>query len=605
MGLAVEFQTITEMFKNVVKQFGHESRPVLMHKVDGAYKGISYRELSAMVERCSIGFSSLGMRSGDMVALISENRPEWVISDMAMIRLGAVNVPVYPTTTAKQVEYIFNDAGVKFAIVSNQMNLSKVLKVFEDVKSLQKIIVLNDRNLPQDARVIPFSRIMNSRTGIDADAGDAGATTPHQTMPEDLLTVIYTSGTTGNPKGVMLTHRNMASNIRSAATCLSISPDDTLLSFLPLCHSFERMAGYYTALACGATIAYAESIDTVRENILEIRPTMVASVPRLFERIRHRIMKRVMAQSSLKQKFFHWALEIGKQYEASKRAGGPSLPLAVKRGIAAKLVYGKLNAQTGGRLRFFVSGGAALPRELGEFFDAMGLPIIEGYGLSESSPVISVNTLDDRRFGTVGKPIPGVEVQIAADGEILARGPNIMKGYWNNPQATSEVIDKEGWLHTGDVGELTVDGYLRITDRKKHLFVSSGGKNIAPQPIENLFLANRYIDQFVLIGDGRMYCTALIVAHFDLLKERMRELNVSFASVDELVGKPEVRKIFEEEISTIQKDLPNYERVRKFTLLSNPLTVESGELTPTQKVRRKVVEEKYKDLIDKMYNVGG
>lgn len=603
MALEAEFLTIGEMFVKITAKFAGESRPALMRKVGGEYQGISYDELERMVERCARGLAAFGVRRGDMISIISENRPEWVVADMAMIRLGAVNVPIFPTTTPKQVEFILNDAGVKFAIVSNQTHLSKVLKASSAVKPLRRIIVFSDKPQCDDERVIPFSMIMNSATSTGPQASDLVHW--QQSTPEDLLTIIYTSGTTGHPKGVMLTHHNMVSNIRSAASCLSISRDDTFLSFLPLCHSFERMAGYYTAMACGATIAYAESIETVRENILEVRPTILASVPRLFERIQRRILKHVEAQAPLKQKMFWWSVEVGKKYQQSRRTKSLSVSMRVKRLIADKLVYRKLRAEIGGRLRFFISGAAGLARNLGEFFDAIGVPIIEGYGLSESSPVICVNTLSEYKFGCVGKPIPGVEVRIAPDGEILARGPNIMKGYWNNPRATREVIDSDGWLHTGDVGEFDSDGFLRITDRKKHLFVSSGGKNIAPQPIESLFLSNKYIDQFILIGDGKMYCTALIVPHIDLLKEQLRQLNVQVDSADELVAKPEAYKLFDAEISAIQKDLPNYERVRKFTLLGSPFTIDEGELTPTMKVKRKIVEEKYKHLIDNMYERSG
>jgi len=418
---------------------------------------------------------------------------------------------------------------------------------------------------------------------------------------EDLLTIIYTSGTTGNPKGVMLTHWNMCSNIQASAEAIPFGPDDVLLSFLPLCHSFERMAGYYTAMACGVMVAYAESVETVRDNLLEVRPTIVTTVPRLFERIHSRIMKQVDASPPLQQKIFHWALDVGKEYAKAKKRGSVPFPLGLKRALANKLVYSKLKERTGGKMKFFVSGGAALPKQLGEFFEAVGIQIIEGYGLTETSPVLTVSRLDDYKFGTVGRPIAGVEIRIADDGEILARGPNIMLGYYNNPAATAEAIDAEGWFHTGDVGMFDAEGHLMITDRKKHLFVSSGGKNIAPQPIENHFLESKYIDQFVLIGDGRMFLTALIVPEFDVLKEWVRGRGMGSSSDGDLTADPEVRKHFQAEIDAIQKDLPNYERVRRFELLPQALTVENGEITPTMKVKRKVVEQKYAHLIEKMY----
>jgi long-chain acyl-CoA synthetase len=382
---------------------------------------------------------------------------------------------------------------------------------------------------------------------------------------------------------------------------IEFGPGDVLLSFLPLSHTFERMAGYYTGFACGATVAYAESVETVRDNMMEVRPTIVTTVPRLFERIHSRVMKQVDAGSVLKQKIFYWALAVGREYAAASRRGAIPASLRRKRAIADRLVFSKLREKTGGRMRFFVSGGAALARELGEFFEAMGLTVIEGYGLTESSPVITANRLQNYRFGSVGQPIPGVEVRIEADGEILARGPNIMTGYWNQPEATAQAIDREGWLHTGDIGMFDADGFLHITDRKKHLIVSSGGKNIAPQPIENLFLTSKYIEQLMLIGDHRMYLTALIVPDFEVIKEYADARKLAYATPAYLTRREEIYQLIERDINVIQKDLANYERVRRFVLLDHQFTVEEGELTPTQKVRRSVVEKRYADVIESMY----
>jgi len=335
--------------------------------------------------------------------------------------------------------------------------------------------------------------------------------------------------------------------------------------------------------------------------MLEVRPTIVTTVPRLFERIYSRVMKQVDGGSPLKKKIFFWALEVGHRYAQARRTGSISTGLRLKHAVADRLVYAKLREKTGGRMRFFVSGGAALGKEFGEFFEAVGLNVIEGYGLTESSPVISVNRLDNYKFGAVGHPIPGVEVHIAPDGEILARGPNIMMGYFNNQEATRQAIDTDGWLHTGDIGNLDAEGFIHITDRKKHLFVSSGGKNIAPQPIENLFLSSKYIEQFMLIGDRRMFLTALIVPDFEALKEYADARNIPYTSISDLVKDPDVNDLIDKEINKIQKDLANYERVRRFTLLEKQFSIEEGELTPTQKVRRKVIEERYGHLIDNMY----
>lgn len=603
MAVVTKFSTITEMYDSITQKFICESKPALMHKVNGAYRDISYGNLKNMVENFAFGLASLGVKHGDTIALISENRPEWVVADVGMMKLGAVNVSIYPTLTPKQIEFILNDAEVKFAIVSNQMQLHKVMKILPDVKTLQRIIVMTENGYVEDRRLTLFSAVLTEGERFAKHHPDFLATEVRPVKADDLLTLIYTSGTTGNPKGVMLSHGNLVSNIKASVVGIPFTHEDIVLSFLPLCHSYERMAGYYAAMACGVTIAYAQSIETVRENLLEVRPTVVTTVPRLFERMHNKLVKQVNEASYIRRKIFHWAINVGREYMKARKSNNLSVFLSIRFTIADKLVFQKIRARTGGRIRFFVSGGAALSPALGEFFEAVGIQIIEGYGMTESSPVISVNRLDDYKFGTVGKPIPNVEVKIAGDGEIFVRGPNVMIGYWKNPQATKDVIDDGGWLHTGDVGVLDNDGFLKITDRKKHLFVSSGGKNIAPQHIENLFLQSEMIDQFVLIGDGRMFLTGLVVPKFDFLKSLARKNNIHYENTEQFLSTPALYKIFEDEIGRIQKDLANFERVRKFTLLSQPLTIDKGELTPTLKVRRKVVEERYKRLIDKMYEL--
>ncbi len=601
MSVLVNFSTIPEMFRNIIAKFRDADKPVMLYKQDGRYTGISYGELATRVELFAGGLASLGFKRGDRISIISENRPEWAIADLAAVYLGGVGVPIYPTMTAKQNEYIFNDAGVAYVVVSNRFQLNKVIKVLPEVKLLRKVIVMNEKDCPPDDYAISFERVL--RLGKDFLTENPGYLEDSLKLvrPEDLLTLIYTSGTTGNPKGVMLTHSNLVSNMISAADVIPLGPEEIMLSFLPLSHSFERMAGYYTALACGVTIAYAESIEKVADNMLEVRPTVVTTVPRLFERIHGRIMKKVDAGKPLQKKIFTWACDVGHAVALARKRGKIPALLAAKHVIAEKLVFEKLRARTGGRMKFFVSGGAALPRELGEFFEAAGLHIIEGYGLTETSPVISVNRVANYKFGSVGQPIPGVEVRIAEDGEILSRGPNTMMGYWNNKAATKEMIDKDGWLHTGDIGTIDAGGFIYITDRKKHLFVSSGGKNIAPQPIENMFLANKYVDQFVLIGDRRMFLTALIVPDFEALKEYADGNGIRYQGNGDLVMHPEIQALIDKQIGAIQKDLASFERVRKFTLLEQPFSIDEGELTPTQKVKRKFVEQKYSTMIERMY----
>lgn len=600
MPVCVMFETIPEMFLNLTRKFAAEPRPLFMHKVDGQYVGISYVEAERRMELFAFGLASLGVKKGDRVAIISENRPEWAIADLAIVSLGAIDVPVYPTMTAKQTEYIFNDANVVAVVVSNQYQLNKVLKIAVNVKGLKHIILMNEKS-GVETGAIAFNKVMEMGERFRESNPQYLIEALKMVRPDNLLTFIYTSGTTGNPKGVMLSHGNLVSNIISSAQVIELHERYTMLSFLPLSHSFERMAGYYTAMACGATIAYAESVETVRDNMLEVRPNVVMTVPRLFERIHSRIIKQIDAGPMPQRKIFHWAVKVGYQFQKARKRSELSPILNLKNKLADKLVFAKIRARTGGRMKFFVSGGAALPREFGEFFEAIGLTIIEGYGLTETSPVLTVNRLEGYKFGSVGQVIPGVTLKIADDGEILARGPNIMQGYWNNPDATAELIDKEGWFHTGDIGVIDSDGYVYITDRKKHLFVSSGGKNIAPQPIENLFLGSKYIEQFVLIGDRRMFLTALIVPDFDSLKEYADSHKLSYQTNNDLVKLPEINSLVEKDIQQLQKDLASFERVRKFALLEKPFTIEDGELTPTLKVKRKVVEERYATLIDGMY----
>lgn len=600
MSLAVTFSTIPEMFLNLTDLYAHEERPLFMRKVEGQFQPLRYGDMRAQVAMFFHGLLKLGVRRGDRVALVSENRPEWVITDQAVLFHGAVNVPIFPSQTAKQIEFILRDAGASVVVLSNRYQLSKIERIRDDVPSLKHVIVMNELDDRPD-NVLSFAEVLTSGASDHQQHPHALREAAATILPEDLCTIIYTSGTTGNPKGVMLSHANFVSNIVAAAKILPISDTDTLLSFLPLCHVFERMAGYYTAISCGATVAYAESIETVAENMLEIKPTIVIAVPRLFERIYNRVMRMVEKDAAVKRRIFHAAIGTGKAYARARKQSGVGPLLAARHAAANALVFGKLKQRTGGRIRYFVSGGAALPRELGEFFEAVGLLIIEGYGLTESSPVIAANRLDNYRFGSVGLPLPGIEVRIAEDGEILTRGPHVMRGYYNNPEATAEAIDAEGWLHTGDIGVLDEEGFLHITDRKKHLFVSSGGKNIAPQPIENLFAGSEFIDQFVLIGDKRMFLTALIVPDYEALKQYAAKNGITYDDPEELTGHPDILKLIEQTIQARQKDLANFEKVRRFTLLKEPFTIENGQMTPSMKIRRKAVEEHYKDVIEGMY----
>ena len=486
-------------------------------------------------------------------------------------------------------------------IISTKFQLNKILKIKHNLRYLKFIVVLNEKDISNEEKFIyTFIEVQEMGKNLRATDQNYFSQKMKAVRENDLCTIIYTSGTTGVPKGVMLTHKNIISNVRSALEAYPIGETDIFLSFLPLCHIFERMAGYYTGFSSGGQIYFAESIETVAQNMLEAHPTILTSVPRLFERMYSKIIKNVESQPVKKQKIFYWAIEVGKEYATAKKAGRIPITLSIKHKLADKLVFTKLREKTGGKLRFFISGGAALSRHLGEFFEAAGLIIIEGYGLTESSPVIAANRFDDYKFGTVGKSFPEVEIKIASDGEILARGPNIMQGYFKNKKETDEVIH-DGWLHTGDIGVFDANGFLMITDRKKHLFKTSTGKYIAPTPIENLFLSSKYIDQFVLIGDRRMFLSALIVPDFEAIIEYADSHKIQYTEVEDLMKQKEIIDLFDKDMTQLQKKLANYEKIRKFKLLTKPFTIETGEITPSMKVKRKFVEDEYSNLIEEMY----
>jgi long-chain acyl-CoA synthetase len=589
------FQFLTEEYTNRTKSF------IMMHKVEGKYVGISYQHFKEETEDFAYGLVTLGVTESDRIAIISENRPEWVYSDMAILGLGAVDVPLYPSLTSDSIEYILNNSESRGIIVSNKFQLNKILKIRENCSKLEFIIILNEKDsVSSDENIFTFKEVQLKGGKLKQEDPIYFKDKMHKVRKDDLCTIIYTSGTTGEPKGVLLTHWNILSNSKAALEILPIYESDVWLSFLPLCHIFERMGGYYTGFASGGTMCYAESIEAVSTNLMEIKPTLMTSVPRLFERIYSKVIKNVDSQPVKKQKIFYWALNAGKEYAQAKKAKQISLSLSLRYKLANKLVLQKIREKTGGNLRFFISGGAALARELGEFFEALGILIIEGYGLTESSPVITANRLDDYKFGTVGKVIPGVEVKIAQDGEILARGPNIMQGYYKNKKETDAVL-KNGWLHTGDIGVFDAEGFLVITDRKKHLFKTTAGKYIAPTPIENLFVSSKFIDQFVLIGDSRMFLSALIVPDFEAVKEYADSHKIPYSSTEELAKNAEIYKVIENDMTKLQKQLANYERVRKFVLLDKPFSIETGEITPSMKIKRKFVEERYRHMIEEMY----
>jgi len=592
-------ETLAEIFYNSVDQYQKPDH--LKVKKGGAWTPISSAEFRTAVEETAAGFESLGLKSTDRLGILGENRPEWAYTDLATLCSRATVVTIYPSLPANQILYILKDSGVRIVVASNQTQAEKVLAVRADAPELQHVVVMDDAAVFGTQTLSSVREVGRRALALDKDLIRRRAAT---VRPDDLATLIYTSGTTGDPKGVMLTHANIGSNVATCAREIFslLGPEDAVLSFLPLCHVFERMGGQFVMLKRGVTIAYAENIETVAQNLLEIQPTILVSVPRIYEKVMGRVRDKVAGAPPARQKLFAFAERTGRAVFDAQQAGESVSPwLALKYKIADALVLRTVRAGLGGRIRIAVSGGAALPKEIGFFFGAMGLTILEGYGLTETSPVISVNTPTNNRTGSVGKPIDGVEVCIAGDGEILTRGPHVMQGYFNKPEATAEVIDHQGYFHTGDIGRIDEDGYLYITDRKKDLIVTSAGKNIAPQPIENLMKAHPLIGELVMVGNARNYPTALVVPKFENLMRLAEQEGITNTSRAELIANPRVIELIEQAIASMSGELAQYEKIKKITLIPHEFSIDAGELTPTLKVKRRVVEARYKDLIDRMY----
>ena len=583
--------TLISMFEAAVQQYGN--KPALAHKPKGGtYQDISYTEFGASVDALRKGLNALGVQKGDRVAILSENRPEWAISDFGILKAGAVNVPMFSTLTAAQVGYILKDSGAKIICVSTEKQLEKCLAIRDEVPTLEQIIIFDAVEGETPEGVLEWTAVCEM----------AGEAVESDSQEDEVATIIYTSGTTGNPKGVMLTHANFISNVEACKSLIDVSETDVLLSFLPLSHVFERLGGHYVPLFSGAKIAYAESTFTVAQNMKDVAPTVMLSVPRLYETMHERVLRAVEEGSPVKQKIFHWGVSVGSAVSSAIQQGKkPSAILQLKQGIADKLVFSKLKAATGGRLRFFVSGGAALPQSIAEFFHAAGILILEGYGLTETSPVISMNHPGKWKFGTVGAQVPGIEVKIAEDGEILTRGPHVMKGYFNNEVATAEVIDGEGWFHTGDIGIIDEDGFVKITDRKKNIIVLSNGKNVAPQPIESALVQSPFISQIMVIGSERKNLAALIVPNFDALKAWAADTSIDTDDLSAMLQTREVQQHIQSEIRSRLTDFADFEQVRRFTLLEKEFSQEEDEMTPTLKLKRNVIMEKYGDVIEGMY----
>ena len=589
-------ETISQLFLNTVRTYVKPD--LLMSKVQGRYAPLSSEEVATGVRHLALGLAGLGCKTGEKVVLLAENGPWWLMADFASLCLGAATVPIYPTLVPEQIKYIIQDSDAAVVLCSSPELWAKIAAIRDELTKVRHFVVFYDA---APAGALSLKDVL--ARGRTADARDPALfeKSALAVRPKDLASLIYTSGTTGVPKGVMLSHANFLSNIKTLSDLVAFGHPDVVLSFLPLSNVLERMVTW-SFLYKGCSIAYAESVESVAANLLEVRPHIMVSVPRLFEKLYAKIMDNVLLGSLGKRKIFAWAVRVGTEHSRLALAK-KSIPggLRRKRTLAHKLVFSKILEKTGGRVRFFVSGGAPLSRDIAEFFHAIGLVILEGYGLTETAPVLAVNTFEATRFGTVGKVVPGVEVRIAPDGEILAKGPNVMAGYYNKEAETREVFDAEGWFHTGDIGHLDADGFLVITDRKKDLIITAGGKNVAPQLIENLLKRNPYIANAVVVGGKRKFISALIVPNFEKLEEYARQKQIAFASPAELAGRDDIRAFLLEEIDRSTPHLAPYEKIKKIVVLGRDFELEREELTPTLKVKRNKVEEKYKDLLDALY----
>ncbi len=596
----MKFETLNELF--FVAMETHRKPDVIRYKSEGVWRSVSWTEMLERVRDLALGFHELGVKQGDRVVLLSENRLEWFLIDKALHVLGAASVPIYSSLPAPQVSYIVRDSESKVVITSSPQQQAKVAETRGELTDVEHVIRIDP---PGDSELdsLALDEVFLRGAEKAAKEPELHRRLAAKVTPQDLASIIYTSGTTGDPKGVMLTHDNFVSNVKASLEVLPITKDDVALSALPYSHVFERMVAHYLYPCAGTTIAIAESVDKVVDNLAEIRPTVMTFVPRFYEKMYARVLEAVSQGSPLKRKIFWWAVSVGREHGRYRLRGNrPPFLLDLKYKIATALAFKKLQQRVGGRLRFFISGGAPLSKEIAEFFWAAGITILEGYGLSETSPVIAVNRPGAIRFGTVGPIAPGVEVKIAEDQEILARGPNIMKGYYKNEAATREAIDPDGWFHTGDVGHLDADGFLVITDRKKDLIVTAGGKKIAPQPIENLLKTNPYVEEIVLIGNARRFTAALVVPDFEHLHKWTLEQGIKSFNKQELVRNQNLIDFIQKQIDEMSSHLAQFERIKKVCLLPKAFTLESGELTPTLKVKRKVVESRYKSQIDQLYS---
>lgn len=587
-------KTLSQLFEFNVTRY---NKPDLLkyRGRNGVIYNISTNEFKDRVVFFALGLKKLGVKPYTKIVLLSENRPEWHIVDFACHLLNAVLVPIFPTLIAEQIEYIIQNSQSEAVVVSNQRQAEKILPIRDNLKKVKYIISMEPYSDMED--VITFESILE--TGRGKDDAEFLEKAVEMAQPEDNATIIYTSGTTGTPKGVMLTHRNLVSNFLACAEVLKMNSSNIGFSFLPLSHAFERTVDYVYFYR-GVSIVYSQ-MDFVVQDLQESKPTYMAAVPRFYEKVKARIEDQVEEQGGIKKILFNWAIRIGRRKaELNLKNEKVGMLLNLLYCLADKIVLSKIRALTGGNMRYFISGGAPLSSEVAFFFYSVRLKILEGYGLTETSPVVTVNPPDKPKLGTVGRPLPGVEVKIDEDGEILTKGPNVMLGYYKMPAETKEAIE-DGWLYTGDIGYLDEEGYLSVTDRKKQLLVTSVGKKVAPQPIEKEVENSKYIEQVVLIGEGRKFISALIVPEIEALRRYAFENKITAESSEALIKNTTIVALIQKEVDKRQQNFSNYEKIRKFVLLPRAFTIEDGQLTPTMKVKRTIVEQEYASQIEEIY----
>ncbi len=594
-------KTMPEIFADAL--LGGTDRKLLNVKRNDEWVSFTYQDVNDTIQRIGFGFHALGLEQKDKVGILSENRPEWSMTDWACSHFGMVSVPVYQTSIPKQIEYILNHSEAKIVIVSSKEQAKKIISIKSALKAIKYMVILNDEKF-DDKWIISWDELLKKGDVAKDESKTSMQEISAKIKPEDLFSIIYTSGTSGKPKGVMVSQFNMASNVQQSQAAISLQSNKRWLSFLPLSHSFERVTSLFSTWI-GAEIYFAESIAKVSENLKEVQPHYMVTVPRLLEKVYSVVQERVALGSPVKQNIFHWAQNVGhdvvKKFLSYNKK--PKGMVTIRYALAKKLVFNKIGNIFGGEFIQCISGGAPLSEEVGEFLLAAGIGIIEGYGLTEMSPVTHVNTVDHIKFGTVGKALPDVETKIAEDGEILLKGPNRMEKYFNNPEETAEAIDKDGWFHTGDIGFVDEDGFLKITDRKKNLIVTAGGKNIAPATVERQITSSKFIEQSVVVGDRQKYLVAILVPAFDIFAKwgKLQDPPIEFFTYEDVAKSKIVDKLIKDELNAHQQELARYEQIKYFFIAPQPFAIETGELTASMKIKRNMIIEKYSLELEELY----